>query len=126
MKRVWLGVAILAALLILSLWVQAGMVRLHAPVSRDLERAAQASLEGDWEEATRLWTQARDRWERRHDLTAAVADHSPMDELDMLFAQLSVFDSQREAVHFAATCRAAAQMAQAMYQAHSFTWWNFL
>ncbi len=126
MKRLWLGVAILAVLLGLTLGLQAGMSALHEPIARELNQAAEAALAGDWALARNLSDQARDRWERTHSLTASVADHSPMDELDMLFAELPVFAREEEAVHFAATCRSAAQMAQAMAQAHSLTWWNLL
>ena len=126
MKRLWLGVALLAALLAASLAVQAMTNRIHDPIAKDLEQAAEAALSGDWAEADRLYTRSRDAWQRHHSATASIADHSPMDELDMLFAELRVFSQERETVHFAATCRSAAQMAQAMAQAHSFTWWNLL
>ena len=126
MKRLWLGVALLTALLALSLAAQAATSRIHDPIAKDLEQAADAALAEDWEQADRLYSQARELWQRCHRATAAIADHSPMDELDMLFAELRVFAREREAVHFAATCRSAAQMAQAMAQAHSFSWWNFL
>ena len=126
MKRLWLGVALLAGLLAVSIAVQAVTSRLHHPIAKDLEQAADAALAEDWAEAQRLYHRAQNAWQRCHSATASVADHSPMDELDMLFAELKVFSSEREAVHFAATCRSAAQMAQAMAQAHSLSWWNFL
>ena len=126
MKRLWLGVALLGVLLAASIAVQAVTSRLHHPIAQDLEQAADAALAEDWEQAQRLYRRAQDAWQRCHGATASIADHSPMDELDMLFAELNVFSREREAVHFAATCRSAAQMAQAMAQAHSLTWWNFL
>ncbi len=126
MKRLWLGIVLLAALLAASLAVQVITNRIHNPISKDLEQAADAALSGDWAEADRLYHRSQDAWQRHHSATASLADHSPMDELDMLFAELQVFAREQEAVHFAATCRSAAQMAQAMAQAHSLTWWNFL
>ncbi len=126
MKRLWLGVALLAVLLAASIAAQAVTGRIHEPIAKDLEQAADAALAEDWEQANLSYRRARDAWQRCHGATASVADHSPMDELDMLFAELQVFAREREAVHFAATCRSAAQMAQAMAQAHSLTWWNFL
>lgn len=126
MKRLWLGVALLAALLAASLAVQAVANHIHDPIAKDLEQAAEAALSEDWAEADRLYRRARDAWQRHHGATASLADHSPMDELDMLFAQLRVFSQEQEAVHFASTCRSAAQMAQAMAQAHSLSWWDFL
>ncbi len=126
MRRLWLGVGILAALLGLCLWVQAGMCGIHKPIAQGLEDAAQAALEEDWDKATALYQKAQSTWEEKHSLTASVADHSPMDELDMLFAELRVFAREQEKVHFAATCRSAAKMAEAMAQAHTLTWWNLL
>ncbi len=126
MKRLWLGIVLLAALLAVSLATQAATNRIHEPMAKDLEQAAEAALSGDWAEADRLYARSRDAWQRHHGATASIADHSPMDELDILFAQLQVFSRERETLHFAVTCRSAAQMAQAMADAHSLTWWDFL
>ena len=126
MKRLWLGVILLAALLAASLGVQRAMERIHDPIASELEQAADAALAGDWAEADRLYHRARDAWQRQRKVTASLADHSPMDELDMLFGELRVFSRERETVHFAAACRAAARMAKAIAQAHSLTWWDLL
>lgn len=126
MKRLWLGLSLLAVLLAVSLAVQAVSHRLHDPISQDLDRAADAALAGDWAEADRLYRRARDAWQRCHSATAAMADHSPMDELDMLFGELAVYARQRETVHFAAACRSASRMARAMWEAHRLNWWSFL
>ncbi len=126
MKRLWLGIAILAVLLGLSIGVQAAMDKLHSPIAQNLEKAAEYALDDNWEQANKHFAQARHTWQRYHGASACVADHSPMDELDMLFAEIGVFSREQETVHFASTCRSAAQMATAMHQAHSFTWWNLL
>lgn len=126
MKRLWLGVILLAALLAASLGVQRAMERIHDPIANELEQAADAALAGDWAEADCLYHRARDAWQRHRKVTASLADHSPMDELDMLFGELRVFSRERETVHFAAACRAAARMAKAIAQAHSLTWWDLL
>lgn len=126
MKRLWLGIVLLAALLAASLGVQAVMERTHDPIAKELDQAADAALAGDWAEADRLYQRSRDAWQRHRKVTASLADHSPMDELDMLFGELRVFAREREAVHFAATCRAASRMAKAIAQAHSITWGDFL
>ncbi len=124
--RLWLGIGILTVLLGLCFGAQMIMCRIHKPIAQDLEDAAQAALAEDWDRANALFSRAERSWEKRHGLTASLADHSPMDEVDMLFAELKVFAQEQETVHFAATCRSAAQMAQAMAQAHTLTWWNLL
>ncbi|MGM9603245.1 MAG: DUF4363 family protein [Faecousia sp.] len=126
MKRFWLGIAILAVLLGLSFAVQGVMGKIHNPMAEDLERSADFALAGDWEQATHYYAKARHTWEHYHGMTASVADHSPMDELDMLFAELSALCAEKETVHFAATCRSASRMAEAMADAHTFAWWNLL
>ena len=126
MGRFWFGLVTLLVLLALGLWVATAMNAVHQPMADLLERAAEAALEEDWATAEGLAMQAKGSWERHWRLTAAVADHSPMDELDGLFAQLPVFIREREVTHFASTCAQLAQLAQAMGDAHSLSWWNLL
>lgn len=125
MKRIWIGIGILTVLLALVVGVQTAMRRIHLPIEEDLIRARNAALAGDWEKATAHADRARKRWEDYHELTATVADHSPMDELDTLFAELTVYGRERETPHFAATCSAAAQIAEAMADAHAIKLGNF-
>lgn len=126
MKRFWVGIAVLAALLGVSLWAGGQMAQVHSPVSRRLAEAADAALAGDWETAESLATDARTAWERNWHFTAAVADHAPMDEVDGLFAQIGVFAGEREAVHFAATCAQLSRLTTAIEEAHGLNWWNLL
>lgn len=126
MKRLWLGAGILAALLVACLAVTWGMDRIHDPISRDLEQAGRAAMEEDWEVAEAHADSARARWEKYWEATAAAADHGPMDDMDRLFAQLPVYAGKREAVHFAACCAELSRLAEAMGEAHSLGWWDFL
>lgn len=126
MRRFWIGVAALAVLLFVSLWVTDTMEDIHAPIASALEEAGDAAMDGDWPRAEELATDARSRWFRHWRFTAAVADHAPMDEVDGLFAQLPVFAKEEEAVHFAATCAQLAKLVGAMEEAHGTGWWNLL
>lgn len=102
------------------------MESLHAPVSERLEEAGEAALEGDWPTALRLAREADRQWEKNRRVTAAMADHSPMDETDSLFAEMRVWAQARDDAHFAACCAQLALMTRSMAENHSFLWWNFL
>ena len=126
MNRCLIGICVLAVLLILTLSVTIAMEKIHRPIADLLEQAALAALEEDWKEAKDLSARAYGQWLRHHEFSAAVADHSPMDDIDEQFVQLSVFAAGREAVHFAATCVSVSKLVEAMADAHSMAWWSIL
>lgn len=126
MRRLWLGVALLLLLFGIGLWAAATMDNIHQPIAALLDQAAEAALHEDWETAAALALDARGEWEDHWSMTAAVADHNPMDEIDGLFAQLPVFAREEEKADFAATCAQLSQLTQAMGNAHSLNWWNLL
>ncbi len=126
MKRLWMGLGILAVLLALSCTVTISMERIHSPIAENLARAADAADREDWEKAQALAEQARARWEQYWRFTATVADHTPMDELDGSFEELAVFLQARENPHFSVTARHLSTLAQAMADSQTPTWWNVL
>lgn len=109
MKRLWVGILLLLVLLAGTLAVTVAMDRIYAPMVEALEA-------GDLEAA-------EERYGRWRDLTAAFADHGPMEEMDALFARVEICkdDQERKAL-----CAELAQRAKAMSNAHSPTWWNLL
>ena len=124
MKRFWLGVGLLLVLLGLGIAVGSAMAGWHKPIAHKLEQAAAVCGE-DWQQAQTLADSAKEDWERCRTLTAMAADHEPMDEVEMLLAELSVYAHARDDVHFRATCARAARLIEAVAQAHSLTWENF-
>lgn len=125
-KRFYLGVAILAVLLSISIGTSAAMKAIHQPMEADLQQAARLALEEDLEKAFPIAQRAYDRWEKYHGVIASFADHNPMDDTDTLFQELLVYGQTGEAPHFAACCRELAVMAEAMYDAHVFSLKNLL
>lgn len=109
MKRLWVGIILLLILLAGTLAVTVAMDRIYAPMVEALEA-------GDLEAA-------EERYGRWRDLTAAFADHGPMEEMDSLFARAEVCGDEQERK---ALCAELAQRARAMSNAHSPTWWNLL
>lgn len=126
MKRLCIGIVILALLLGGSVAINLAMGRIHRPIADDLQQAGQRALAEDWDAALALFRQADRRWEKYHRFTAAFADHTPMDEMDSLLEELEVYALQRENPHFSATCAHLYFMATAIAESHNISWWNLL
>ena len=126
MKRCWIGVVCLVLLLMGGLYVDRVMGRSHAPVSQDLDRAAECAQAEDWEAAASLTGKAGEAWQRHWHFTAAFADHEPMETIDALFSRLTVFAAAREKEEFGALCRELSRQVKAMGDAHDLKWWNLL
>lgn len=126
MARLYLGIGLLVALLVLGLWVAGSMDDLHSPIVKNLEQAAQLCLSGDFKEGAKLAQKAHGRWAGNWRRIAAVSDHTPMDEIDGLFAQAEFYAQSGNATEFAAHCARLAQRIEAVSDAQRLTWWNLL
>ena len=124
MKRFILGVALLAVLFGGALAVGQVMEIRHQPVIRELNRAAELALSGASEAARDAALAARDAWQESWKFTAAFSDHTPMGEVDDLFAALPAY--LPEAEEFAAACLQLVQRTAAVIQDHALSWWNLL
>lgn len=123
-KFFWSGTLILTLLLGLTLSISWAMDAIHTPMEQALEQAADAALTGDVDQARQLGTQAKQRWDRFRKAVAVVADHSPMDEIDQLFAQMQAYAQAEEETELASCCAQLARLVQSMADAHILTWWN--
>jgi len=126
MRRLWIGVGFLIAMLAVAILLTVLFDRIHTPLSEDLRQASQLAMEGDWEKATALTGQARADWSKYRELIAAVADHEPLEKMENLLEQLDVYAQQRRTADFSAMCVELAAMADAMLESQQLTWWNFL
>ncbi len=126
MKRMWIGLALLAVFCGLGFFTAMKMQEIHDPITQSLERASVCALEENWPQAAVHLLSARTRWERNRQLTAAVADHAPMEEIDSLFAELAIYLEAQESPHFSATCGELSALTRAMGEAHAISWWNLL
>lgn len=124
MTRFRIGLGLLAALLIVGIFTQFQLQRGQAPVAEALENAADFALAENWRNAKMEADKANTLWQKHWKLTAALADHQPLEDIDGLMAQLEVFAQQEEATDFAAACRDLARRVQAVADAHSLHWWN--
>lgn len=124
MKRFVLGIVLLAVLFGVALGVGRGMDILHQPVIRDLNRAAELALSGATEAARAAALAAREAWQENWKYTAAFSDHTPMGEVDDLFAALGAYSPEAE--EFAATCLQLVRRTAAVIRDHALSWWNLL
>ena len=126
MKRLWIGLGVLAVLLAMGLWVSAAMEWTHVVMVQQLQQASRAAMAEDWPAALEAAQQAQGHWNKHRRWIAAFADHTPMDEIEGSFAEMEVYAQDREKQHFAATCARLAQLAEAMGESHAVSWWNLL
>ena len=126
MKRSWIGLFLLILLFAGSLLASHVMVTVHTDSAENLEQAAQFAMEGNWPAAAFLTAQAQSSWKRYDFLRAALANHSPSEEIDAHFAVLSIYGSAKDSVNFAALSRQIANKIHAIGDAHSLKFHNLL
>ena len=126
MKRIWIGIVLLAVLLAAGFWLSGFMKEAHLPAAQDLQRAGELALEEQWGPAQAFAKRGQDLWKKKWPVTAAIADHEPMDEIDALFAQLKIYAAAKEELAYSATCAHLASLLEAMSHSHSCNWWNLM
>lgn len=126
MKRVWFGVGLLALLLAVSLAVTWSMDRIHQPIADDLRQAAVRGEQGDWSNAEAYSLRAEGAWHRWAHFRACFADHTPTEEVTAELAAMETARKARETADFTAACARAAEMVEAVGNAHALCWWNLL
>ena len=126
MKRIWIGIVLLGLLLIGGIGTGEFMEQAHDPVARDVRQAGEVVLRDQWELAQALVKRAQDRWEEKWPVTAAIADHEPMDEIDALFAQLETSGQTRDSAAYSAICSHLGSLLEALSQGHRCKWWNLM
>lgn len=123
MKRLWIGITVLAVLLA-SGWAAAFfMERCHTPIRDDLTRAAQAD---PFDMAVSLAHDAHTGWLHCRDFTAAFADHSVLEEIDALFGEIEVYAAARDTISFSAACAHLSELVEAVAESHRPMWQNLL
>ena len=126
MKRIWIGVVLLGVLLLGGMGTGEFMEQAHIPVARDVQQAGELVLRGQWELAHALVNRGKERWEEKWPVTAAIADHEPMDEIDALFAQLETYEKTRDPAAYSAICAHLGSLLEALSQGYRCKWWNLM
>lgn len=125
MKKLWAGIAILAVLLGIGIGAAAVMQHIHGDLAHRLEEAADLCA-SQWGQANALANSARESWEQHQHWIAALVDHEPLEEIESLFAQLSLCQSCHDTEEFAAVCLRIAGICNMLEESHSPYWWNLL
>ena len=126
MKRCAFGAAVLLAVGLVCLWTGWMLNRFAEPVCRELRLAREEALAESWEEASFHALAAETAWEGKWHNLASAADHTPLEDIDDLFARLRVFRRLKKSDEFAALCAQLECRLEAVSNAHALSWWNFL
>ena len=126
MKQLLAGIALMVLILVSGLYLGNRMEQTHHPQAKDLEKAAAAAGEEDWDYAAALLTRAKKSWDDGRNLTAALVHHEPLNDIDTRFAELSVYAAMHSGPEFRSGCTALAQILRALPKSHGLHWWNLL
>lgn len=124
--RIYFGLGLLFLFLVGGLYAAGATERICTPISEQLEQACDYAFAGQIDTAGDLTRQANTQWEKHWHQLAIVADHSPMDEIDGLFAQANMYARMGSATDLSATCARISKLVDAIAEAHSLTWWNLI
>ena len=122
MKRLWLGVGILLALLGAGVWIMDCADRKSQAVCQALTRAQHA----DSDRMPALADEAKQAWEDSWEMWSSLSDHTELDDIDAGVARLEVYAHQGHATDFAAQCAALIRQVEALGESHRLTWRNLL
>lgn len=126
MKRLWFGVILLGLLLAGGIWMTAALSGIHSDLSGTLSAASVAAQQENWESANALTDSARRVWERYRHITAAFADHEPLEELEQLFAELQICRQLSLEENYALVCSDLSRICAAIAESFQINWWNVL
>lgn len=124
MKQLWIGIGLLAAMLLSGIITPVILDRSHTPAVQDLERAAELAMAENWDTAERFSRRAEEKWQKTRPVTAAFTEHEPMDEIDALFAQLKIYSKTRDRVAYSSTCVYLSSQLGALGDYHDLNLWN--
>jgi len=125
MNKLWLGIALLAILLLVGWIAGSALHHIHQQLAKDLEAAAETA-QTDFREANALARNAEKKWKKSRHLASALADHEPLEEMDSLFAQLKIYASGEHKTQYGAICADLASLARAIGEEQCLYWWNLL
>ena len=126
MKQVWIGLGILAALLLGGIWMGNTLERAHEQQIRDLDQARVAAEAGNWNLAEAHLTRAKKEWNEKRNISGTLYRQDPLDQIDGLFVQLESSAAIRDRAGFCENCALLARSLQNLPQSHSFHWRNLL
>lgn len=126
MRRLWLGLALLAALFALGLGALLAMEQTYLGLSRRAQLAEEAAMAGDWAAADLQILALTRHWQRSKDWAATAVSHGPLEEIQLLLEQLALHRHLEDRSGYALCCAALSSHLEALSRAHSINWQSFL
>ena len=126
MNKLWIGIGLLIFLLVLGIGLLWGSSVFFGDFSESMEEAGDMALAGNWFASGQKMEQTQKKWERYCHFWASFTDHEPVEQVQVLFAQLELYQKQQLQTEFASACRALSHVAQAIQETHGLKWWSVL
>jgi hypothetical protein len=126
MNRLWIGIAILVLIVAFGVGIWWGSALFFGDFSREMQDAGEAAVAEDWALAVQKAEKCREKWERFRPVWASLTDHAPVEQVQLLFSQLELYEAEKRAAEFAVCCRSLAKEAEAIEESHGLAWWSIL
>lgn len=126
MKRLVVGLVLLAVLLGLSAWAVDSLARTAEAVEARLLDAWELSLSGDLSRAGEKASEAAARWQQSYGLAASLADHERLREIDLGFGKLLTDLRQGDGPGFARNCYELVLQVRLLAESEELHYYNFL
>ena len=125
MKRMWIGVGLLAVMLTAGLLMSGTMEKRISPNAEKLLQAAAAAMDENWQEAAALTDAVRADWDRVSRLAELLSTHEDLEQIETAFTQLSSYQGI-DGPAYSALCTALARQMEALAKTHGCSWENLL
>ena len=126
MRQLWTGIGILFLIFILGIYSGIGIENACQPITELLDQAGNVVIRENPEASAMLIHSANLLWQHSWSKIALVADHTPMDEIDGLFAQTAAYAQAEDWTCVFANCKRLSALIHAIAEAHQLTPWNII
>lgn len=126
MRRLWLSLALLAALFGASLWNTACVTDTTRAIARQLDAAEEAAAREDWAAAEEKFVQAQALWTKAEGYFSIVLCHGDTDEVSTGFEEVSGFLQYRDAPEFDSAGGTLTAKVEHLAEIEALNWRNLL
>ncbi len=126
MKKLWLGLGLLAGLLVLGLGVLGLLTEKSSRAEEALRRASEAAEAGDMALALERAAEARQCWQAAVPAVDAVTSHEETDEIQRGLAELLALGRSGKREDFLACCARVRVMTAHLAEMERPVWYNIL
>ncbi len=120
------GIALLVVVLLAGLFASWYQGRQQESMADVLEDSAWLALSGQMDKARDGAAAVRENWQKKWRIQAALTDHGPLEEIDSLFEELTVYGAAGEQTEFARVCASISRKMDSLGDTDRLSWWNVL